>query len=58
MSSMLSHIRTNIFDNYKNFNLDELISKKFIIEIKDFKYYMVDFNYEYQERNNKVVNRN
>ena len=57
-NSILSHIRINIFDNYKNSNLDELISKKFIIEIKDFKYYMVDFNYENKEKNNKVVNRN
>lgn len=57
-NSMLYHIRTNIFDIYKNCNLDELISKKFFIEIKDFQYYMVDFNYEYKEKNNKLVNRN
>ena len=54
---MLSHIRTNIFDNFKYCNLDELISKKLNNEKKEFKCCVIDFNYECKEKNNKNILR-
>lgn len=36
----------------------ELILKKLINKIKYLKYYVVDFNYDYKDKNNKIIIRN
>ena len=53
----LSNIRNKVKNNYKNIPLEELIPK-IGLEVDNFKYYIVDFLYEYKKANNNIIKRN
>ena len=54
--SNISHIRTNILNNFKNLDLTSLINK---IEISDLNIekYILDVKYDYKIKNNNIENR-
>ena len=53
----LSNIRNKVNNNYKNIPLEELIPK-IGLKVDNFKYYIVDFLYEYKKANNNIIKRN
>ena len=53
----ISNIRNKVKNNYKNIPLEDMIPK-IGLEVDNFKYYIVDFLYEYKKAKDNIIKRN
>ena len=52
----ISNIRNKVKNNYKNIPLEDLIPK-IRLEVDNFKYYIVDFLYDYKKAKDNIIKR-